>query len=143
MRLAATLQNDLVCVAASRMQICMQLAALHAKPPVLCNDARISIVWIKKMETYHKNSKIGRGNRFFRGLSKRTNHRFLQTRETVPLRQEKIFFKSVFEKIVMIYLFSLHYVSRILRLRSNQKQVLFWCLSKISKKIFKKMMNVS
>jgi len=37
------------------------------------------------METYHKKSKIGRGNRFFRGLSKHTNHRFLQTRETVPL----------------------------------------------------------
>jgi len=38
------------------------------------------------METYYKKSKIGRGNRFFRGLSKRTNHRFLQTRETVPLK---------------------------------------------------------
>jgi len=41
------------------------------------------------METYHKKSKIGRGNRFFRGLSKRTNHRFLQTRETVPLSKEE------------------------------------------------------
>jgi len=44
------------------------------------------------METYHKKSKIGRGNRFFRGLSKRTNHRFLQTRETVPLMwKRKVF----------------------------------------------------
>jgi len=42
------------------------------------------------METYHKKSKIGRGNRFFRGLSKRTNHRFLQTRETVPLSPGKL-----------------------------------------------------
>jgi len=39
------------------MQICMQLAALHAKPPVLCNDAGISIVWIKKWRRITKNRK--------------------------------------------------------------------------------------
>jgi len=79
----------------------MQLAALHAKPPVLCNDAGISIVWIKKWRRFIK-IENKRGNRFFKGLSKRTNHRFLQTRETVPLKNfKKVSFYAFKGKISM------------------------------------------
>jgi len=44
------------------------------------------------METYHKKSKIGRGNRPVRGLFNCIQHGFLQTRETVPLTSPSAYF---------------------------------------------------